>query len=425
MIGTGVFTTTGFLVRDLGSSRAILFAWALGGFMAICGALSYAELTAALPENGGEYLLLSRIYHPALGFVAGWVSLIVGFTAPLAAAALAFGEYFAEIVPGVSPVFCALSLVVLATLLNFARVSIGGFVLSLITGLQVLLIAGFVIAGMFVSANRPDSTWFDAQAPPFLETVASPSFAVALVYIAFAYSGWNAAAYVAGELRRPERNLPLALVGGTGVVVILYVGLNDVFLHAAPKAELSGKVEVGHIAATHLFGPAAAVGLSSVVALGLVTTVVALTITGPRIYEQAGNHYPRLRGLSLRLSDRGPLTATLLQSSLALVLIATASFDALLIYIGFTLNLFAGLTVLGVFVLRFREPSLPRPYRVWGYPVTPLVPCVLMAWMTALTLYERPWASLAGCATIAVGLLLYGALRPRALSPGTRSRVEG
>jgi len=425
MIGAGVFTTSGFLIRDLGSTSAVLIAWAVGGATALCGALAYAELAAALPDNGGEYSLLSRIYHPAVGFVAGWVSLIVGFSAPMAAATIAFGEYLGRLAPQLDPKLTGLTAIVVLALLHGLRVRLGGLVQNAVTAATVLLILGFIASGLLLGDYSRITPLADPQT---LTALRSPAFAVGLVFVSFAYSGWNAAAYIAGEMAQPSRSIPRALITGTLLVTLLYLGLNLVFVIAAPAQALSGVVEVGFVAAQHLFrDPLLSGGLTLIVALGLLTTVSALMMAGPRVYEALGADYPRLRGLADRLTqrsspgqgadhglgERGPAAAIALQATLAAVMMVTATFSDLLTYMGITLALSSGLTVAGVFVLRAREPSLPRPYRTWGHPFTTLLAVGLMAWMIVFTVAERPLTSLFAAATIAAGLGLYLVVRPR------------
>lgn len=404
MVGTGVFTTSGFLVRDLGSPLAVLAAWLVGGLLALCGALTYGELVAALPRSGGEYHFLSRVYHPAVGFVAGWLSLVVGFSAPIAAAALAFGRYFSAIVPAWPwPKVAALVLLALLSLLHAAHVRTGGGVQNVLASIKIGLILVLIAGGLL----RGDPSRLTAATGPALEAVVSPAFAVGLIFVSFAYSGWNGAAYIAGEVRRPARSLPLALLAGTVVVVVLYLGLNFAFLAAAPASELAGVVEVGHVAAVRLFGDAAGRVLSGVIALGLTSSVSAMIMAGPRVYETMGEDHPRLALLGRRSGGRGPVAAILLQASVAGLMIVTATFESLLTYIGFTLSLCAGLTAFGVLVLRWREPDLARPYRTWGYPVTPLLFVALSMWMAGHTMVQRPAAALVGLATLAAGAVLY------------------
>jgi basic amino acid/polyamine antiporter, APA family len=409
MIGTGIFTTSGLLLRDLGSPLAVLAAWLVGGVLALCGALSYGELAAALPRNGGEYQLLSRIYHPAVGFAAGIVSLVVGFSAPLAASALAFGHYLSAVMPGVSPAVAGIALVAVAALPHATHAELGGRVQVAVTVVEIALVVAFVAAG----AARGDASRLGASGEPPSAALRPPAFAVALVYVSFAYSGWNGAAYLAGEVRDPSRTVPRALLLGTSIVVGLYLALNVVFIAAAPRAELSGVVEIGHVAAVNLLGARAGRALSAVIALILAAFVSAMLMAGPRVYERMGLDYPRLAVLARRTHGGGPFVAVALQAAMAIAMIATSTFAALLAYVGFTLSLVAGLAVLGVMVLRRREPALPRPARAGGYPATPLLFVVLSAWMIVHAIAEKPAASWAGVSTVIVALGLYAFLGHR------------
>jgi APA family basic amino acid/polyamine antiporter len=404
MVGTGVFTTTGLLIRDLQSPSAVLVAWLVGGLLALCGALAYSELVAAIPRNGGEYALLSRVFHPAVGFVAGWISLVVGFSAPIAASALAFGQYFGALVPGAHPMVAAIVLVLLLSMVHGLHVTMGSGVQNVFTLAKVGLILVLVAGGL--ALGQPERV-LSGQGPSVSDSVLSPTFAIGLIFISFAYSGWNGAAYLAGEVRRPARTLPRALVAGTALVMVLFLALNFVFLSSAPAEELSGVVEVGHVAAIRLFGPRAGMLLSGVIALALVSSVGAMIMAGPRVYEAMGANCPRLAFLRYRTQRGGPAAAVMLQAIVALVMVATATFEVLLTYIGFTLSLMAGLTVLGVLWLRLREPRLRRPYRAWGYPLTPLAFVALSGWMIMHALIERPIIALVGLGTLAAGGVLY------------------
>ena len=413
MVGTGVFTTTGYLVRDIGSLGAVLLAWLLGGVLALFGALAYGELVAALPHNGGEYQLLGRIYHPAVGFVAAWTSLVVGFSAPIAASAIAFGDYANAALGGsaIHPAIHALFLIVGLTAVHTVRVTVGMGFQNVVTALKVLLILAFMLAG-FVTGDLGRVAVGSGR--PLADAVLSPELAIGLIYVSFAYSGWNAATYIAGEVRDPGRSLPLSLFLGTLAVTALYLGLNVVFLAAAPAETIAAsESRVGHVAAVGLFGDDAARVLSGIIAAGLVSTVGALIMTGPRVYEAVGRDYPRLAFLGWRREGGGPLTAMVLQSAIAVVMALTATFDELLTYIGIVLSLGAALTVVGVFVLRVREPNLERPYRTWGHPVTSIVFVALMLWMVVASLIERPTVALVSVATVAAGLVLYVVVRPR------------
>jgi APA family basic amino acid/polyamine antiporter len=413
MVGSGVFTTSGVLLEELGSPFSVLAAWLAGGFLALCGALTYGELTAALPENGGEYHLLGRIYHPAVGFTAGVISLAVGFSAPVALTSLAFGDYLAALVPGIPPVGAAAALVVLLSLLHALHVGAGGGVQNLFAAAKVVLILAFIGAGLALG----DPVRLATGARSTLEALPSPAFAVGLILVFFAYSGWNGAAYLAGEVRDPGRTLPRALGLGTAIVIVLYLGLNAVFFMAVPASVLAGEVEVGHLAAVHLFGAEAGAIFSGAIALALISAVSAMIMAGPRVYEAMGRDCPRLAFLRRRSRRRGPVVSIALQGALSLIMIATSSFGALLAYVGFTLSICAALTVLGAVKLRLSEPRLRRPYRIWAYPVTPILFVVLAVWMVVHSLVERPAAALAGGGTIALGLVLY-------LLLGRRSRAD-
>ncbi len=432
MIGTGVFASSGLLFADLRSVPAVLLAWAVGGLLAVTGALSYAELVAALPKNGGEYHLLTYVYHPAVGFASGLVSFVVGFAAPIAASALAFGDYLraaapelaeamgyppllkslapaAEAPPVAFETLAALGLVGVMSALHAGKVGAGRATQDLLTGFKVLLIVGFLVAGVVAGALDPVRLSYAER--PLLDASLSPAFAIALVYVTFSYSGWNAATYVAGELDRPARSLPVALIAGTAIVTALYLGLNLVFLGGAPHDAIAGRVEVGHVAATHLFGEGAGRALSAIIAGGLVSTVGALIMTGTRVLDAMGRDHGPISFLARRARDDGPRVAVAMLAVSAAAMVLSSSFEVLLGYIGFTLSIFAALTVLGVIVLRVREPDLTRPYRAWGYPVTPLVFVGLMIWMIAFSTLEDPVVGLAGGATIGTALALYLVVR--------------
>lgn len=413
IIGVGVFMTTGYMVDALQSPPAVLLVWGLGGIAAFCGALTYAEMGATLQLNGGEYQLLSRIYHPVVGFVAGWVSLVAGFSAPLASYAIAFGDYLARIFPDVSKLGASLGLIACCAVVHALHITWGSRFHNAFTIGKILLILLFIVSGLALG----DWGRLTAPAPQsFGEAVASPLFAVQLVYVSFAYAGWNAAGYLAGEFRRPGKDILRSVVFGTSIVTILYLGLNIVFLIAAPREALAGQRTVAHVAATHLFGESGGKLVSGLLVIGLVSTVSANLVAGPRVYEAMGRDYSRLRFLSVRRTAGGPIFAIALQSALgatfAAGMILFADLKDLLDYIGITLSLFAGLTVLGVMVMRYREPDLPRPYRTWGYPVTPLLFLALEGWMLFFVVRSAPIAAAYGAGTILTGLVLYAIVGP-------------
>lgn len=404
MVGTGVFTSLGFQVAAFRAPFALLALWVVGGVGALCGALSYGELGAALPRSGGEYHFLSEIYHPSVGFLSGWLSLTVGFAAPVALAAMALSAYLGHVIPLAHPKPVAAGVVCAITAIHLAGVKAGARFQVAFTSAKVLLIAGFSVCGLLMAHRQPLGL---VPSPGDLSLLWSAPFAVSLVFVSYAYSGWNAAAYVVGELRDPARDLPRALLWGTGVVTVLYVALNAAFLLAAPMGELSGQVEVGYIAAAHLFGASGGRIMAGLITLGLVSTISAMTWAGPRVAQVMGEDIPLFSMLAATRPSGAPVGALLLQLGIVLLLLATSTFESVLTYLGFTLALSAGLTVAGVFVLRLRKPDLPRPYRAWGYPVTPALFLLINGWMVTYIFLQRPRESLAGLGTLLLGLLVY------------------
>lgn len=407
MVGTGVFVQSGLLLESLGSVPAVLLAWLVGGVLAMTGALSYAELVAALPENGGEYHLVGAVYHPALGFASGFVSLVVGFSAPIAASALAFGAYIHQVWPAIQAVPAALGLVLIMCAVHAFRVGVGSRAQDALTAFKIVLVLGFIALG----AVGIDPSRLVSSDVSLVEVGFSPAFAVAVIFVTFSYSGWNAATYVAGELEDPGRTLPRALVAGTAAVMLIYLAINMVFLASAPVDELRGEEAIGHVAAVALLGEGAGRALSVIIAFGLISTVGALVMTGTRVLDAMGRDHGPLALLARRATGGGPFVAVALQGALAIAMILIADdLEILIQYIGFTLSIFAGLTVFGVIVLRLRRPELERPYRTWLYPVTPLVFVALMVWMVAWSILAEPKVAVAGGGTIALGLVLWLAL---------------
>lgn len=411
MIGTGVFTSLGFQVLGITSGFALLALWIVGGIVALCGALAYAELGAMIPRSGGEYRYLSRAFGPTVGRASGWVSVTVGFAAPIALAAIALGRY-AEALSGVPATITAISTIIVITLIHSADVSVGERFQVSSTLVKLLLIVMFCAVGLAVGSTGSASFKFDAQA---LHEIASPAFAVALIYVSYAFSGWNAATYIASEIERPQQVIPRALLHGTALVTVLYVLLNYVFLRVVPIPVLAGKVEVGALAATRIFGVAGGSIMSGMLCLLLLSTVSAMTFAGPRVVRAMAVDEPALEPLA-RLNRRGaPRNAIFLQQGIALLFVTTGSFDTVLAYAAFTLNTFTLLTVTAVYVLRRREPDAPRPYRTWGYPVVPMLFIAVSLWTLGFVFVERPLASIAALATA----FLAGMIQPRGSAPRT------
>ena len=406
MIGTGIFTSLGFQVGDLPSGFAIVVLWMVGGICAMCGALSYAELAAALPRSGGEYHFLREIYHPSLGFLAGWISATVGFSAPVAIAAMPFGTYLAEIFPSINPLFAAIASVSLVTFVLLCDLQLGSAFQIGSTLLKVALIAVLIAAGLFAARTQTISF---LPIKGDTAVIASAPFAISLYWVMYAYSGWNASTYITGEIRNPRRNVPLSLIFGTIIVIILYVFLNVVFLRTTPAAEMIGKQQVALIASTHIFGPTGGKIMAAFICLGLISTVSAMMWIGPRVTAIMGEDLGVLKWLSRRSAHGIPANAILTQFVIVNVMLLTATFQAVVNYVQFSLALCSALTVSGVFVLRWRRPELERPYRAWGYPITPLIFLAISCWMLWHLLAEESTRlpSLLGLGTAALGLIIY------------------
>ncbi len=425
MIGTGVLTTSGFTVYFVGSNQLMLALWVVGGVLAVCGALALCELSAALPRSGGDYIFLLEAYGPLAAFLSGWVSFLIGFGGPIAASASAAANYLltplrlsADSAAIAQPAVASIAIVVLGIVHCLGRGSTiraqAGMTSVKIGILTVLAIAGLAAGwGRWGNlADRPPVTW------DLVVTMSS-----SLVYISYAYTGWNAASYLAGEVDRPQRRMPRAILLGTGLVLALYVALNTAYalaLSAADIRSIVGKPEnvsviapIAQIAADRLYGHRVADPLSVAVGLTLLASVSAYILTGPRVaYAMAkAGQFPEIAG---RLSSRDtPVIATALQIGWSLVLLWTASFERILLYSGVGLAIFSMLTVAAVYVLRWRRPDLPRPFRTPGYPIVPAVYLVGTALLVAAIFYERPIVSSVSVLSIAAGLPVYYLMRPR------------
>ena len=410
IIGTGVFTSLGFQLVDIQSGFPLLMLWIIGGLAALCGALCYGELSAALPRSGGEYHFLSQIYHPAVGFMAGFISATVGFAAPIALAAMAFGKYLQGVLGGGSPVILSFIVVWIVAIFHLPTLRVGSAFQNVWTLVKLLLIAALIAAGFLVAATQP-ITFLPQHGDTM--SIFSGGFAVALVYVMYSYSGWNAASYITGEIKDPARNVPRSLLLGTGVVILLYVLLNAVFLATTPRRELTGQLEVALIAGRHIFGERGGRVVGAIICLGLVSAISSMTWIGPRVTMAMGEDHWLLRLLGQKNAHGVPIPAIILQLVVVNLLLLTRSFELVVVYIQFSLLLCSLLTVAGVIVLRVRRPQIARPYRVWLYPLPPLLFCAITVWMMIYLLQSHPAESLAGLGTSLLGLLLYFATASR------------
>ena len=420
MIGIGVFTALGFQIAgfshpngssDLtGSVFPLIMLWIVGGVLALCGALCYAELATALPRSGGEYNFLSRIYHPMVGFCTGLCSASIGFAAPIAASGLLFGKYLCRAFPSMAGFagnntehIIAFILIAIVTVCHLRSLRFAGGFQAAITGTTVLLILAFVIFGFGNTPSQPVT--FFPHATDW-KLFIGPAFASSLIWVMYSYSGWNAASYIVEEVRNPGKALPRALILGTAFVLVLYVAINSVFLYSTPLDRLSGHQEAAHIAGLSIFGDLGARIVSALICVGLVANVSAMMWVGSRVSQAIGATYPVLGVLGRTSRTRVPYVSLLYQFAVIFVLLF---FDPnnIINYVESVLLFWSLLTVLGVIVLRFREPHLPRPYRAWGYPATP----VIFAFVTFVSLIQNSQLhareSIIGAATVLVGIPIY------------------
>ena len=422
MIGTGIFTTSGFIIQELGDPMILLLCWLIGGIFALCGALCYGELGAAFPEAGGEYVYLRESFGKLVAFLSGWISLLVGFSAPIAASAIAFATYSGSIFPipahpqfsltisgltllTVSPInLTAIVAIVILLLVHYHSIEVGSRVQNTLTLFKILIIVLFITGGFLFGTGSLSHFSTDFS----LTSLFLGKFAISLIFVSFAYSGWNAAAYLGSEIKNPSRNIPVALFTGTLLVLILYLLLNAIYIYALPASRMSGVLEVGATSASSLFGKNIGKYFGGAIAVGILSALSAMILTGPRVYYAMSKD-----GVFFKLFGRinpkykTPAFSIFLQAAIAILFILTFSFEKLLIYIGFTLALFAMLTVLGLMILRLKQEALVPPYKTFGYPVTPIIFIAGNLWIAYFSIQNQPITSLWGLVTIGAGILVY------------------
>jgi len=387
MIGTGVFTSLGFQLLDIQSGFALLMLWVVGGITAFCGALTYAELGAALPRSGGEYNFLTECYHPIAGFISGWISSTIGFAAPVALAAITFGAYLSSVFPFLSKTLLAASLIIILTIVHGTTHKNSAGLQWIFTLIKLLLIGLFCIAALVI-IEVPQPINFSPEQADW-DIVFSGAFAVSLIYVSYAYNGWNAATYLSSELDNPQKSLPFILLTGTFLVMVAYVALNFVFLYSTPMDTMAGKVEIGYLVAQSIFGEIGAKLTGIIMALLLVSTVSAMTMAGPRVLQVIGEDFSLFKKLAVLNKAGIPKRAIYFQSSIALIFVFTSSFESILVFSGFALALNNFFAVFGIFILRFRKPDLPRPYKTWLYPFPPIIFLVLIGWTLTYIIKHR------------------------------------
>ena len=413
MIGAGIFTTSGLLMADLQNPLIMLILWLIGGVIAFSGAMCYGEIGASIPKAGGEYAILSKLYTPKLGFLSGWVSFVVGFSAPIAASSIGFSEYLYRAIPfifhldGISPEwmkkFYSILIIVLFTMVHLKGVDFGAKVQNLLTVMKVMLVVGLILFGF--SLGKGD---FNELAQAKIGPVGDfnwKTIGLSLMWIMFAFSGWNASVYIGSEIKNPERNIPLSLLIGTGIVSLLYLLLNLLFIYAIPSKEMEGVIAIGGLAISRLFGSTFESLFSLMVAFALFSSISAFIILGPRVYfaMSADGHFFKF-ARKVHPKYQVPTYSIIFQGVISIVIILSGTFDQILTYMGFSLGIFPIVTVFSLF--RLRKEKLSK-LRLPGYPVTPIIYIAAGAGMLILSFMERPTESSIALLTILVGLPVY------------------
>jgi APA family basic amino acid/polyamine antiporter len=406
MIGAGIFTTSGLLLLQLHDPLLLLLLWLVGGAIALSGALSYGELGARFPKAGGDYAFLTRLFSPLLGFLSGWVSFLVGFSAPVAASSLAFSEYMVRTLPeeALPPQLelikktIAIGIILVFTLVHYFGLRSGSKVQNVLTVLKIGLIGILLIAGFAFGEGSFEHFRIEkgeAFAGANLKTIG-----LALMWILFAYSGWNASTYVGSEVQNPIRNIPRSLIAGTFIVTVIYLLLNILYIYAIPPLEMKGVISIGGVAANHLFNRSLDQLFSLFIALILLSAISVLIMIGPRVYyamAQSGHFF----GLARKTNRSGvPGMSILMQSGLAIIYVVSGTFDQIITFLSFSLGIFPILAVMGVFKLRMQKQTV---LKVPGYPFLPAFFIVSSLTILVLAFLERPVES-----SIAIGLILAG-----------------
>ncbi|MDP9266910.1 MAG: amino acid permease [Acidobacteriota bacterium] len=433
VIGVGIFTTPGIIALLAPAPGPMLAAWLVGGLLAFAGAISYAQLAALRPHAGGEYVYLRAAFGPLAGFLTGWMSFVAGFSGAIAAGAVGFASYLSRYAPGAasdraffsvplgighlecSPrALVAIGLIVVLSLVHIRGLGPGRVVQNTLAGINIFALLVLIVCGF--AFGRGSATHFHEAAG----SVHPSAWLVALIPVMFTYSGWNAAAYVAEEVREPARNVPRALAGGTIVVIVLYLALNALYLYAVPMAEMAGKPSAGDIAAEALFGPRGANALVPVIMIALAGGISAMVVAGPRVYfamARDGLFFPAAGRVHPRFHT--PAASIAAQALWSALLVLTGTFEQLLIYTGFAVVLFSAVATAALFVLRSRphDESVPR----WGYPVAPALFILASLAMLVSSVVREPKPSAAGLGIMLAGIPLYFWFHSRSRSAGSKS----
>lgn len=419
MVGTGVFTTLGFQLASLQDISAILLLWVIGGVVALAGAFTYAEIATRLPKSGGEYHFLSRIYHPFLGYLSGWVSITVGFAAAIALAAMAIGSYVGKFLGWSGSSVAMISILFVALVHSFDIKQSSRFQ-DILTGMKVLLVLVLIASGFLLPAAVDSSLSQPGGLSLDWSSVWNPIYAVSLVYVIYAFSGWNAAAYLTEEVEDPQKNLPKALLGGTLLVSLLFILLQVAFLRQAPPDLLAGKVEIGQVVAELMYGEKGGRIISFMIAGLLIAGISAMIWVGSRVTRAMAGDYQMWQYFARDNKRAVPVRAIWLQAGISVFLVTTSSFEQVLLYSGFVLQLFTILTVIGLFKLRNDRTGEDICWRSPFYPWIQFIFLFFNGLVLLFLLIDKPFESLLGMLNLAAGALSFAwekwRYRPQRLS---------
>lgn len=423
MIGSGIFLTSGLLMKDLGNPWVMILLWIIGGGIALCGALSYGELGAAIPRAGGEYAFLSRLFHPLFGFLSGWVSFLVGFSAPIAFSAIGFSEYLTRAFPQLLSLgifestfeavvlkkFYAILVIIVFTMIHLRGIEFGTKVQNFLTLLKIVLIVGLIVIGFSLGNGNVEHF---SQGKNFrLDFGGWKTIGLSLMWIMFAYSGWNASAYIGSEVKNPKKNLPRSLILGTGIVILLYLGLNLLYIYAASPEDMSGVESIGGLAAGNLFGKSFGNLFSILISFALFSSLSAFIILGPRVYySMARDGYFFKFAAKVHKDYHVPSKSIMLQCAIAAIIVLTGTLEQILTYMGFSLGIFPILAVIGVFKLRRLKKST---YKMPGFPVIPSLYLLAGVSILILGFMRQPVPSSIAILTVLTGIPVYFMFKKR------------
>jgi basic amino acid/polyamine antiporter, APA family len=424
MIGTGIFISTGVIAEQVPSPGGVLLVWIFGGFLALTGALSCAELSASLPYAGGDYNYIREAYGKLMGFLSGWSSFLVTFSGAIAFLAVIFNEYmsfffpvlgskevlFSAAIPFVSinvtiGTLFSILVVLLISALHCIGVRQGTVTQNILTVIKIGSLLGIILLGVFVGKGSTAhfSPLFDWD-----KIAKSSVFASAFIPAIFAYSGWNAVIYIAGEVKDPERNLPKALLMANLIVIVLYLAINMVYIYGVPVAEMKGAARISEVATTALFGYPTSAWITALITVSILGALNVVTMLGPRIYyamARDGVFFKRLTYIHPKFGT--PSSAIILQAVWTCLLVLTNTLGTLFTYVSVVITLFSAFTVGSVIVLRYKRPELKRPYKLWGYPIVPILFVAIHLWIVWGSVTEKPFESLVGLFIVCLGIPAY------------------